>query len=197
MIGTLGYGSHESLAGCQASSRSCLASGAPVPTATNSALNYRARTRVFGNLPTLTTGRISALGPSGNCASGVVVRGCESVAAITRSDVFADASTRVQWTGPLPMGAAPEITTFNWIIDDIVSWTGETQMCSPGGGGVQTAFGARLAGCACRLCCRVGDDFPDSHREYLEMMGVSLVLVSVPGWSRASITKPCHPREIV
>ena len=39
----------------------------------------------------------------------------------------------VQWTGPLPQGATPEITTFNWIVDDIVAWTGEAIMSSPGG----------------------------------------------------------------
>ena len=94
------------------------------------------------------------------------------------------AGANVQWTGPLPQGAAPEITTFNWIVDDIVAWTGETIMSSPGGGGVQTAFGARLAGCMCRLCCRVGDDFPISHREYMERMGVSLNLIHVPGNAR-------------
>ena len=106
-----------------------------------------------------------------------------------RTRDFGAVGANVQWTGPLPQGATPEITTFNWIVDDIVAWTGETIMSSPGGGGVQTAFGARLAGCMCRLICRVGHDFPVSHREYMERMGVSLNLINVPG------TYGIHPSD--
>ena len=92
-----------------------------------------------------------------------------------------------QWLGGLPLptagrhGASSSVLAFNWIVDDIVSWTGQTYMCSPGGGGVQTAFGARLAGCASCVSCRVGDDFPDEHRTYMHHMGADLHTIHVSG----------------
>jgi hypothetical protein len=74
-----------------------------------------------------------------------------------------------------------QVLTFNWIIDDIVSYTGETHMCRPGGGGLQTAFGVRIAGGDCCISCRVGDDFPTEHEQYVSDMGAILHFVVVPG----------------
>eukprot|EP00873_Tetraselmis_striata_P004212 jgi/Tetstr1/424476/TSEL_015005.t1 len=53
----------------------------------------------------------------------------------------------------------PLVLTFHWIVDDIVSHTGETAMCCPGG----------------------GDDFPEAHRQYVDILGASLNLLALPG----------------
>lgn len=76
----------------------------------------------------------------------------------------------------------PLVLTFHWIVDDIVSHTGETAMCCPGGGGLQTAFGVRIAGGDCCISARVGgDDFPEAHRQYVDILGASLNLLALPG----------------
>lgn len=69
-----------------------------------------------------------------------------------------------------------EFVTFTIIIDDIVNPDGRTVMESLGGGGPQTAFGARLwipqDNIRVGVAASVGPDFPISCRKWLEDMQI-------------------------
>lgn len=69
-----------------------------------------------------------------------------------------------------------DFVTFTIIVDDIVYPDGRTIMASLGGGGPQTAFGARIwmleSDSRVGLAATVGPDFPDSCREWLADMNI-------------------------
>ncbi|KAG0561964.1 hypothetical protein KC19_9G107000 [Ceratodon purpureus] len=72
-------------------------------------------------------------------------------------------------------GGSMEMVTFTAIIDDIVFPDGRTKLACLGGGGPQSAFGALLwfsNGERVGLAAKVGTDFPDSCKDWLETAGI-------------------------
>jgi hypothetical protein len=68
-----------------------------------------------------------------------------------------------------------EMVTFTIIVDDIVYPDGHSAMACLGGGGPQTAFGAKLwfsDNERVGLAAGIGADFPESCRTWLEETGI-------------------------
>ncbi|XP_057870295.2 uncharacterized protein C16C9.01c [Cryptomeria japonica] len=70
-----------------------------------------------------------------------------------------------------------DLVTFNVIVDDIVYPDGHTCMACLGGGGPQTAFGAKIWADDANnigIASRVGSDFPFPCKRWLQDMGIDL-----------------------